>query len=150
MFSFTDATLMLWFHKTEGKAQPLIDYYGTILGDLFEPGNIQVISQVAGAHTEAVSVKCMGMKCVFLATEQEHQPLNDSFSFMLHCKDQAEIDVLWNYFTLEGKESMCGWCQDKYGLRWQILPKNFSELIQKPNGGQILASQHKIVIAEYN
>lgn len=145
-----NATLMLWFHETRGNAQAIIDYYKHMVGNQLESGSIQVLSPANGARTEVVSAKFMGINCMFLVTEQLHQPLNDSFSFMLHCKDQGEIDALWNYFTTEGKESMCGWCQDKYGLRWQILPKNFSELMQKPNGGRILASQRKIVIAEYN
>jgi predicted 3-demethylubiquinone-9 3-methyltransferase (glyoxalase superfamily) len=68
---------------------------------------------------------------------------------MLNCNDQVEIDKHWNYFTKEGKESQCGWCMDKFGLRWQIIPKNMGDLMSKPNAGQVMMKQTKIIIAEY-
>ena len=84
-----------------------------------------------------------------MSTAIEHHPLNDAVSFMINCEDQNEIDIYWNYFTREGKESQCGWCIDKYGLRWQVLPKNLDELMSKPNSFKIMMNQKKIVIEEY-
>lgn len=53
-----------------------------------------------------------------------HNPFNDSVSFYIDCKDQEEVDYYWNRFIKDGgKESMCGWLQDKYGIRWQIIPE---------------------------
>jgi predicted 3-demethylubiquinone-9 3-methyltransferase (glyoxalase superfamily) len=60
-----------------------------------------------------------------MCTEKEHHRFNDAVSFTLYCEDQSEIDIYWNYFTKEGKEVQCGWCTDRYDLRWQIIPKNF-------------------------
>jgi len=68
---------------------------------------------------------------------------------MIHCEDQTEIDKFWNYFTTEGKESMCGWCIDKFGLRWQVSPRKLGELMSKPNTGQVMMKQTKIIINEY-
>ncbi len=84
-----------------------------------------------------------------MSTAIEHHPLNDAVSFMINCEDQSEIDTYWNYFTLEGNESQCGWCTDKYGLRWQVLPKNLGELMSKPNSFKVMMNQKKIVIEEY-
>ncbi len=47
---------------------------------------------------------------------------NEAVSFVLECETQEEIDFYWNAFTKNGKESMCGWCQDKFGVSWQIIP----------------------------
>ena len=71
------------------------------------------------------NVTIFGQKYVLMSTALEHHPLNDAVSFMIYCEGQSEIDKYWNYFTQEGKESQCGWCVDKYGLRWQVLPKKF-------------------------
>jgi predicted 3-demethylubiquinone-9 3-methyltransferase (glyoxalase superfamily) len=60
-----------------------------------------------------------------------------------------EIDKFWNYFTKEGKESQCGWCIDKYGLRWQVIPNNLREFMARPNAWEVMMKQKKIVIAEY-
>jgi predicted 3-demethylubiquinone-9 3-methyltransferase (glyoxalase superfamily) len=47
---------------------------------------------------------------------------NESVSFFVLCKDQAEIDKYWYALTEEGEESMCGWLKDKWGFSWQIVP----------------------------
>lgn len=63
-------------------------------------------------------VEIFGYKYSLMSTESEHHPLNDAVSFMINCDDQKEIDHFWDYFIQDGKESQCGWCIDKYGLRW--------------------------------
>ena len=55
---------------------------------------------------------------------------NESISFVINCKDQAEGDYYWNALTANGgKESNCGWCKDKYGLSWQVVPVEYFDLI---------------------
>jgi predicted 3-demethylubiquinone-9 3-methyltransferase (glyoxalase superfamily) len=84
-----------------------------------------------------------------MCTEIEHNSLNDAVSFMINCDDQNEIDHFWDYFTKEGKASQCGWCIDKYGLRWQIIPKSLGTLMSKPNSFEVMMKQTKIIIEEY-
>ena len=58
---------------------------------------------------------------------------NESISFVISCKDQAEIDYYWDKLTADGgEESMCGWCKDKFGLSWQVVPANLGELMSDP------------------
>lgn len=54
---------------------------------------------------------------------------NPAVSFVVECDDQAEIDEYWAKLTAGGKEVQCGWLADKYGLSWQIVPKELPELI---------------------
>ena len=55
---------------------------------------------------------------------------NESVSFLVDCADQAEVDYFWDTITQNGgMESQCGWCKDKYGLSWQIVPVEYFELI---------------------
>jgi predicted 3-demethylubiquinone-9 3-methyltransferase (glyoxalase superfamily) len=142
-------THSLWFHADEGKLQNVLRYYQTIFGKNFVPGNPFPLGTTPSGYTEMCEVQLFGHRYSFLNTAQEHHSFNDSISFNLHCDDQEEIDRYWNYFTKEGKESQCGWCQDAYGLRWQILPVNFGALMSKPNSWQVMMGQTKIVIAEY-
>ncbi len=52
-----------------------------------------------------------------------HFKFNEAVSFMVKCKDQAEVDKYWNALTADGGEELqCGWLKDKYGLSWQITP----------------------------
>lgn len=55
---------------------------------------------------------------------------NEAASISVLTEDQAETDRLWNALTADGgAESMCGWCKDKYGVSWQIVPRRLVELI---------------------
>lgn len=52
------------------------------------------------------------------------------FSLMVQVDTQAEIDRLWNKLTENGgKEVQCGWLVDKFGVSWQIVPKQLSEML---------------------
>ena len=55
----------------------------------------------------------------------------EAVSFMVLCQDQAEVDHLWQAFTSNGgEEGQCGWCKDKFGLSWQIVPQRFMEMME--------------------
>ncbi len=54
---------------------------------------------------------------------------NESFSTLIYCDDQAEVDRLWAHFGEGGKFSQCGWLKDKWGFSWQIIPRRFFELL---------------------
>ena len=60
--------------------------------------------------------------------------LNESFSIVINCKTQAEVDYFWDKLTADGgEESMCGWLKDKYGLSWQITPIMLSKMLTDKN-----------------
>lgn len=65
-------------------------------------------------------------------------PFNEAFSLLVRCKDQAEIDRLWDVLTANGgQESQCGWLKDKFGVSWQIVPEAMSEFTTKdPEAGK--------------
>lgn len=55
---------------------------------------------------------------------------NEAVSFVIDCDGQEEVDYFWNKFVGEGgAESMCGWCTDKFGLSWQVVPKQIFETV---------------------
>lgn len=139
----------IWFNSDGGSISKVIEYYKNIFGVNFECGDIIPLGDTPSGNTEMCEISIFGQKYSLMSTEKEHQPLNDAISFMIYCKDQAEIDKFWNYFTLEGEESQCGWSIDKYGLRWQVLPENLGELMSKNNAFEVMMKQKKIIIAEY-
>jgi predicted 3-demethylubiquinone-9 3-methyltransferase (glyoxalase superfamily) len=64
---------------------------------------------------------------------------NESVSFVVHCKDQKEVDYYWEKLTSGGgKESMCGWLKDKYGLSWQVVPDVLPKLMSGPKAGKVM------------
>lgn len=52
----------------------------------------------------------------------------EAISFTVTCESQAEVDRYWDELTCEGAEGPCGWCKDRYGVSWQIVPKGMAEL----------------------
>lgn len=78
---------------------------------------------------------------------------NEAISFWVHCENQDEVDYFWDALTADGgEESQCGWLKDKFGLSWQIVPKQLGELMSDPARAQrvtqVMLGQRKIVIAE--
>jgi predicted 3-demethylubiquinone-9 3-methyltransferase (glyoxalase superfamily) len=73
---------------------------------------------------------------------------NESVSFMVACQDQAEVDYYWSKLSAVPESEQCGWCKDKFGLSWQIVPENMGELIESPKALQAMLKMHKINIQE--
>jgi predicted 3-demethylubiquinone-9 3-methyltransferase (glyoxalase superfamily) len=73
---------------------------------------------------------------------------NESVSFMVACKDQEEIDYFWSKLSHIKESEQCGWCKDKFGLSWQIIPENMGELLRNNKAIQAMLKMHKIDIAE--
>ncbi|MGY4856370.1 MFS transporter [Cryobacterium sp. AP23] len=73
---------------------------------------------------------------------------NESISFVVSCADQEEIDRYWSRLSHVPESEQCGWCKDRFGLSWQIIPANMGELTRRPEQMQVMMQQKKIVIAE--
>jgi predicted 3-demethylubiquinone-9 3-methyltransferase (glyoxalase superfamily) len=57
-----------------------------------------------------------------------HHEFNDAISLVVECDDQAELDRYWNALLEKGgKAQACGWLNDRYGVRWQIVPAVLAE-----------------------
>ncbi len=61
---------------------------------------------------------------------------SEAFSFQIATDDQAETDRYWNAIVGNGgKEKACGWCEDKWGLSWQITPRALTDAMNQ--GGDV-------------
>jgi predicted 3-demethylubiquinone-9 3-methyltransferase (glyoxalase superfamily) len=79
---------------------------------------------------------------------------NESISFQIHTDDQAETDRLWHAITSDGgKEGNCGWCTDRWGVSWQIVPRRLGQLMGSSDAdaarrvSQAMLTMHRIDIA---
>ena len=145
----------LWF---DGDASEAVDYYvsvfpdGKILGGSSYPNSadegLADFQQELAGKALTVDFEIMGTRFTAINAGPEFK-FNEAVSFVVPCKDQSEIDYYWERLSAVPESEQCGWCKDKYGLSWQIVPENMEELMQKPDGFKTLMNQHKIVIAEY-
>jgi predicted 3-demethylubiquinone-9 3-methyltransferase (glyoxalase superfamily) len=87
------------------------------------------------------------------ATMDSGVALSDGFteavSFVVACKDQAEIDYYWEKLSTVPEAEQCGWCKDQYGVSWQVVPENMGELMQRPDAYPHMMQMHKLVIADF-
>lgn len=58
-----------------------------------------------------------------------HFNFNEAISFMVHCDTQEEIDDYWVKLSAVPDSEQCGWLKDKFGLSWQIVPKEMSKMM---------------------
>lgn len=145
----------LWF---DGNAREAVEFYvsvfpnssitgGSTYPDSAEEGLADFQLELAGKDL-TIEFSLDGNKFVAINAGPEFK-FNEAISFQVDCKDQAEIDYFWEKLSSVPESEQCGWCKDRYGVSWQIVPENMGELMQMPNAFKTLMGQHKIVIAEY-
>lgn len=65
-------------------------------------------------------------------------PLTEAVSIVVVVDGQEEVDRLWDALVADGgAESQCGWCKDRFGLSWQVVPRRYLELAAGPNGNAV-------------
>ncbi|MBE7434050.1 MAG: VOC family protein [Anaerolineales bacterium] len=87
------------------------------------PGTEQMIGKVITGIFELAGQRYMALDGgpVFNFTE--------AISFFVECADQKEVDYFWSKLSAVSEAEQCGWCKDKFGLSWQIVPKQLGELM---------------------
>lgn len=80
-----------------------------------------------------VNFTVLGIPCIGLNGGPEFKH-NEAFSFQVATQDQEETDRYWNAIVNNsGQESECGWCKDKWGISWQIIPMALLEASYSPD-----------------
>lgn len=142
----------LWFSRN---AQEAVDFYlsvfkdGKILSSSYYPteGLADFQKEFAGKLL-TIEFELQGQHFTAINAGDEFK-FNEAVSFAVLCKDQEEIDYYWSKLSADPQFEQCGWCKDKYGLSWQIVPENMEELMKKSGAFATLMQQKKIVIGEY-
>lgn len=122
-------TPSIWIETKDARAAA--DYYLSIFkeGKLKDHRKYKNPTEAGGQEFETAVIDINGMELSILAAGPFFK-FNESVSFVINCKDQAEVDYYWNALTANGgQESSCGWCKDKYGLSWQVVPVEYFDLI---------------------
>ena len=82
------------------------------------------------------------------AVEQDFT-FNPGVSLMLQCQDQEELDRYWHELSAVPEAEQCGWLVDRFGLSWQVVPANMSELMQAPGSFEKLMAMKEIEISAF-
>jgi predicted 3-demethylubiquinone-9 3-methyltransferase (glyoxalase superfamily) len=147
-------TPCLWVETADAKA--VVDYYLSIFkdGKMKEYHQYKNPPEAGGGNFETAIIDIAGMELSILAAGPYFK-FNESVSFVINTKDQAETDYYWEALTDNGgEESQCGWCKDKYGLSWQVVPVEYFDLINsddpevREKAMKNTMKQKKIILSE--
>src|SRR5436853_2778359 len=115
-------TICLWYNRD---AEDAARFYA----QTFPDSSVDAVHHAPGDFPSGkkgdvltVEFTVMGIPCIGLNGGPAFKQ-TQAFSFQVATQDQAETDRYWNAIVGNGgAENACGWCQDKWGLSWQITP----------------------------
>jgi predicted 3-demethylubiquinone-9 3-methyltransferase (glyoxalase superfamily) len=113
----------LWF---DGQAKAAAEFYCAIFPN----------SKITSENPMVVTWELNSNQFMGLNGEPNFK-FNEAVSFVIKCETQDEIDHYWNSLIANGgAESQCGWCKDKFGVSWQIVPSILGKLMSDPERSQ--------------
>jgi predicted 3-demethylubiquinone-9 3-methyltransferase (glyoxalase superfamily) len=106
----------LWF---DANAEQAVKFYASVFGE--------------NCHASGTSFELFGQRFIAFGGGP-HYKLTPAFSIMVDCEDQKEIDRYWSALLADGGEpSRCGWLKDRFGVSWQIVPRQLFALLHHPD-----------------
>jgi predicted 3-demethylubiquinone-9 3-methyltransferase (glyoxalase superfamily) len=129
----TSITPCLWF---DGQAEEAANLYVSIFPDSRVAKVTRTPSDYpAGKAGQVITVEFTLTGRPFLGLNGGPEfKFSEAVSFSISCEDQAEVDRYWEALTAGGGEpGPCGWCKDRFGLSWQVVPKALPRLLGDPD-----------------
>lgn len=128
-------TPFLWFN---GNAEEAIKLYGSVFSNFSVNSQTHYPKGTPGLEgtllTASITVEG---QTISLLNGGPQFKLNESFSLVIHCDNQDEVDYYWTKLSADGgEEQQCGWLKDKFGLSWQVVPNRLIELLQDKDGAR--------------
>lgn len=112
-------TPFLWFNDN---AEEAMKFYTSV----FKNSKINFSNPMTGSFT------LEGQEFMVLNGGPMYQ-FSPAISLFITCDTQEEVDYFWNKLSEGGKPSRCGWLDDKFGVTWQVVPKQLGELLYHTN-----------------
>jgi predicted 3-demethylubiquinone-9 3-methyltransferase (glyoxalase superfamily) len=133
-------TTFLWFNDN---AEQAVKFYASIFKNSkitqtsYRPPSVAKHTSQPVRSILAIGFKLNGQDFVAM-NGGPHVKFNESVSLMVQCDTQTELDRYWKKLTSGGgREVACGWLQDKFGLFWQIVPKDIIKLISSKDPAKV-------------
>jgi predicted 3-demethylubiquinone-9 3-methyltransferase (glyoxalase superfamily) len=126
----------------DGNAEELAKFYTS----LFKSSKITDVSHYPTDHSAGPGKKGQVLTVGFELEGRSYIALNGgphykptpAISFYVSCDSQQEVDLLWEKLLADGGvANQCGWLTDKFGVSWQIVPRQMIEMIQDPDTARV-------------
>ena len=143
----TSVSPCLWF---DDDLEQAVDFYTSVFPD----GEVHHVTRYGG-RVMVAEWSVHGVRFKGINGGPDHAGFTETISFALDCADQAEVDRYWEALTADGgRESRCGWLQDRFGLSWQIVPVRLYELMADADpvraraASEAMLAMSRIVVAD--
>ncbi len=124
--------LLMFTQKMAGKTKEAIEYYTGI----FPNSKVEMmVPYEKGEGDKEGFIKhsrfsLSGENFMAMDSSGPHQfVFNEAISFVVRCDTQEEIDHYWEKLSAVPESEQCGWCKDKFGVSWQIVPAIMDEMM---------------------
>ena len=120
-------TPMLWF---DGDAEEAARLYVSI----FDDAEIGHVSRIPDGTTLVVEFTLAGQQFTALNGGPQYS-FTPAVSFVVDCDTQEEVDRYWDLLSEGGppEAQQCGWLQDRFGVSWQVVPRQLGEYMSDPD-----------------
>lgn len=127
----------LWFNNN---AEEAVNFYGTVFKNFKEGRRLHYLKEGQEIHGMpegallTVEFEIEGQQFIGLNGGDMFK-FTEAISFMINCDTQEEVDYYWDKLTEGGDPNaqQCGWCKDKFGISWQVVPRVLDDMIADKN-----------------
>ena len=141
---------IMFGHTVEGRSREAIDFYTSVFGG--QAGSVVPYPDEAGPSAGQVmfaEFQLLDQWFTTMDAADQDFTFTCGVSLMVYVRDQAELDRYWAQLSTVPEAEQCGWCVDKFGFNWQVIPENLDELMAKPDAYAKLMGMGKIDIAAF-
>ncbi len=133
--------VLMFVGKVAGKAEDAVNFYTSV----FKNSSSHILARYGkGEEPEKegtvkyAALELSGVEFGAMDSAREHKfAFNEAISFIVSCETQDEIDYYWKQLSAVPESEQCGWLKDKFGLSWQIVPKQMDEMMRRGTPEQI-------------
>jgi len=135
--------------SVQGRAKEAIDYYTGVFGGTIETATFYPAEAGAVAgEVNFAEFRILDQWFAAMDSADQQFTFNCGVSLLVKCADQGEIDRYWDRLSAVPEAEACGWCADRFGLSWQLVPANMAELMTRLGAYQRMLAMKKLVIAD--
>jgi predicted 3-demethylubiquinone-9 3-methyltransferase (glyoxalase superfamily) len=144
---------LLFGDQAQNRAGEAVDCYLGLFDDAALGTRVTYPQATGPAAAGAVLFADFRIGQQWLSAMDAASPVGFTFgaglSLQVDCADQAEIDRLWDALSAVPAAEQCGWLQDRFGVSWQIVPRDMADLMARPNAYHHMLGMKKLVIADF-
>lgn len=134
-------TPFLWF---ETGAREAAKFYLSVFGENAKMEDESSLSDTPSGTVEIFTINLFGQDFT-LMTAGPFKKFNESISFVISCDTQEEVDHYWNSLSADPESEQCGWCKDKFGVSWQVVPTALGRLMGDPDREKAAKAQQAMM-----